>query len=178
MKNRLLLLPVLLTLAACRHIPARAPTQEEIQRQAPPGGLVRVTLRDAKQPSRVTTYLVDVNKDEIVSKVDGSPRGEMEGQDATSMKTAAAQAPAFLLSNVEVFTDCKEPDTDPGCIPDPNSWNGDPHGGSGGGGDPTGHDPGLMVRRLAALTFWSIQQVRIASPRPMVNAPAPTRGAR
>lgn len=175
MKNRILLIPVLLTLSACGHL-ARVPSQNEIQREAPEGGLVRVTVRDAKQPSRFTTYLVDVKRDEIVSKVDSPKRDEAEGQDSASEKSASASTSSFLISNIDVSTDCMNPETEPGCAPDFGSWNGDPHGGSGGGGDPTGHDPLKNVRRFAALSFWSIQQAGIPISKTRLTAPVPTRG--
>lgn len=178
MKIRILALPLLLTLAACGHVVVRAPSQEEIRRDAPAGGLVRVTLRDAKQPYRFTTYLVDVSRNEIVSKVDGATREEMESQGATSMamKSSSGSTTGRLLSNVDVYTDCKNPETEPGCTPSPGAVNGDPGGGSGGGGDPTGHDPDRMALRLAALSFWSIRQVGIAVPQKQVTMPTPTRG--
>ncbi|MCY1021037.1 hypothetical protein [Pyxidicoccus sp. MSG2] len=176
MKNRILLLPILLTLAACRHIPARAPSQEEIQREAPTGGLVRVTLHDATQPNRFTSYLVDVSRNQIVNKVDGSTREEMESLGSSSMKSASAGTKSFLISNVNVYTDCKNPETEPGCTTSPGAVNGDPHGGSGGGGDPTGHDPDRMALRVAALSFWSIRQVGIPVTQKQVTMPTPTRG--
>lgn len=161
MKNRILLFPVLLTLAACGHIPARVPSQNEIQREAPPGGLVRVTLRDAKEPSRFTTYLVDVSRNEVVSKVDSPALEEKAGQDSTSTKSESATSTKFVMSSVEVYTDCTNPKPQPGCESSPGAVNGDPGDGSGGGGDPTGHDPMRRVLRLAALSFWSLKQVAI-----------------
>lgn len=174
MKTRTLLLPMLLTAAACRHIPARAPSQSEIQREAPAGGLVRVTLRDAKQPYRFSSYLVDVSQNTIVDKADGATRAELESLDSTSMKSAAASKPAVLMSSVEVYTECINPEPEPGCLT-AGAWNGDPHDGSGGGGDPTGHDPLLRVLRVAALSFWSIRQVGIPVTKTPVIRPAPTR---
>jgi hypothetical protein len=179
MTNRLLLvLPVLLTLSACRHLPTRptTPTQEEIQREAPAGGLVRVTLRDQQQPYRFTSYLVDVSRDEIVDKVDGSTREELEGQASGEQKSGSAATGSYLLTSVEVVTDCRNPEPEPGCGPDMGAWNGDPRGTSGGGGDPTGHDPLLRIRRLAALSFWSVRQVGIPFTQKPMTRPAPTHG--
>jgi len=176
MKTCILLLPLLLTLTACRHLPPAVPTEAEIQREAPAGGLVRVTLREQKQPYRFTTYLVNVSRNEIVDKVHGSTREETQAQDSTSMKSASGRPESLLMSAVEVYTDCSNPEEQPGCTPAPNGWNGDPIGTSGGGGDPTGHDPEQIVRRLAALSFWSIRQVGIALPQKPVTQPAPTRG--
>jgi hypothetical protein len=176
MKNRILVLPLLLTLAACRHIHARAPTQEEIQREAPAGGLVRVTFRDATQTYRFTSYLVDVSRNEIVDKVNGSTREELEGAGSAAMKSASAGTQRVLLSNVAVYTDCTNPDPETGCSPGPGARNGDPGDDSGPGPDPTGHDPDRMALRLAALSFWSIKQVGIPIIQKQVTMPTPTRG--
>lgn len=176
MKNRILLLPLLLTLAACRHTATRVPTQEEIQRQAPSGGLVRVTLRDSKQPYRFSSYLVDVSRNEIVDKVDGSTREEMEALGSTSMKSASAGTQRTLMSSTEIYTDCTDPEQQVGCAPTSGAVNGDPIGTSGGGGDPTGHDPQRIALRLAALSFWSIRHVQIPISQKPMTMPAPTRG--
>jgi hypothetical protein len=174
MKTRILLLPLLLTLTACRHLPPPVPTEAEIQRAAPPGGLVRVTLREQKQPYRFTTYLVDVSRNEIVDKVHGSAREETQAQDSTAMKSASGLTESHVMSDLNVYTECDNPKEKPGC--NPSFRNGDPIVKSGGGGDPTGHDPERMVRRLAALSFWSIQQVGIPLMQKPMTQPAPTRG--
>ena len=174
MKKRILALPLLLSLAACRHLPARAPTQEEIQRDAPAGGLVRVTLRDSKQPYRFSSYLVDVRNNKVVDKVDGSKREELEGLCSESQQSAPAGTPTFLMSSAEVYTDCKNPETQPGCIP--GALNGDPGGPSGGGGDPTGHEPLPQILRLAALSFWSVQKAGLPISQKPMTLPNPTHG--
>ena len=163
MKLRLLLLSALLSLSACRHLSKRepVPTPEEIQRTAPAGGLVRVILRDKDQPHRVTTYLVDVRQDKIVDRSDGPTSRQLEGQESDAMKSTAQANSNFLMATVEATTDCKPPEDRTDCAPDPSAWNGDPRDGSGGGGDPTGHDPDRLVRNLAAYSFWSIRQVRL-----------------
>lgn len=181
MTNRLLLLSVMLTLSACRHMPTPrqpVPSLEEIQRAAPDGGLVLITLRDKDQPQRVTSYLVDVRQDRIVARRDGVTAEQMAAPDSPDMKSASQMKTSFLMASVLVPTDCKPPEDQTGCAPDPGAWNGDPVGGTGGGGDPTGHDPDRLVRSLAQYTFWSLRQVRLPHLVKPVQVQNPTHGGR
>ncbi|MBZ4416888.1 hypothetical protein [Myxococcus sp. RHSTA-1-4] len=178
MKNRLLLLPALLALSACRHIPTREPmpSLEEIRREAPPGGLVRVTLRDKHQPLRASSYLVDVRQDKIVARLDSPTAQQLEAQDAP-MKTGSQDSGTFVIATLEMSTECKpaeETEDQTGCPPDPGAWNGDPIGGTGGGGDPTGGDPFRPVLNLAARTFWSISQSGLPYQMKPVQVRVPT----
>lgn len=169
MKKSLLLVPLLLGVVACRRIDT-IPTTEQIQGKAPQGALVRVVLRDRVNPQRVTTYTVDVNRNEIVDIQDRAPsatRGAQETSSSEEGTTSAMQQqnppPVPKLSATgEFLTDCKPKDDKEGCRNVADLHDGDPRGSSGGGGDPTGHQ-GFRERilRLAALIYWSSLEVGI-----------------
>ncbi|AGC47352.1 hypothetical protein MYSTI_06079 [Myxococcus stipitatus DSM 14675] len=190
MKKSLLLVPLLLSLAACRHVNT-VPSTQQIQRSAPEGTLVRVTLRDRDNPTRLTVYTVDVSRDEIVAQSNQRPPPtrrplEAPGTEATSesstssMQQAPPNDPAKLVGDVELYVDCFPKDEKEGCINVADLNDGDPGGSSGGGGDPTGHRRlSDRVKRLAGLTYWSTTEAGIPTTRAKLQqAPAPTPGAK
>lgn len=170
MKKVLLLVPLLLGVAACRHIET-VPSTEQIQRKAPQGALVRVILRDRTNPQRLTVYVVDVSRNEIVGQSNRDPSSTRGAQEETSSEkattaddsTSAQQAnPQLDVGDVELITDCVPRISKEGCLGVADLRDGDPGGASGGGGDPTGHQQLVeKVKRLAALTYWSSLEVGI-----------------
>ncbi|MBZ4394882.1 hypothetical protein VZQ01_31090 [Myxococcus faecalis] len=169
MKKVLLLVPLLLGVAACRHIET-VPSTEQIQRKAPKGALVRVILRDRANPQRLTTYVVDVSRNEIVAQSNRDPSSTRGAQGETSSEkattdgdTSAMQSGGPLyVGDVELLTDCVPQTDKEGCLSVADLHDGDPGGASGGGGDPTGHQQLVeKVKRLAALTYWSTLEVGI-----------------
>ncbi|MFY2557419.1 hypothetical protein ACN469_07330 [Corallococcus terminator] len=168
MKKSVLLVSLLLGVVACRRVDT-IPTTQQIQSKAPPGALVRVILRDRANPQRVTTYTVDVNRNEIVDIQDRAPsatRGAQEtssSEEGTTSAMQQSQAPApKLTATAELLTDCKPLVDKEGCRNVADLNDGDPRGSSGGGGDPTGHQ-GFRERilRVAALIYWSTLEVGI-----------------
>ncbi|WP_338864463.1 hypothetical protein [Myxococcus stipitatus] len=184
MKKSLLLVPLLLSVAACRHVNT-VPSPQQIQRSAPEGTLVRVTLRDRDNPERLTVYTVDVSRDEIVAQSNQRPppvRRPLESPttEATGETSSAMQAPpggtSKLLGDVELFVDCFPKDEKEGCVNVADLNDGDPGGASGGGGDPTGHRRlSDRVKRLAGLTYWSTLEAGIPT-TPKVQAPSTAPG--
>jgi|GEM_PF-3383147 len=169
MKKSLLLVPLLLSVAACRHVET-VPSTQQIQRSAPEGALVRVILRDRTNPNRATLFTVDVSRNEIVSQTNQVPASSRsaldapaseEGAPTSSMQQSQPPAPKNV-GTVEVFTDCKPKNEKEGCLNLADLTDGDPGGVSGGGGDPTGHESlKAKVLRLAGLAFWSTRHVGI-----------------
>lgn len=174
MKKSLLLVPLLLSVAACRTVET-IPTTQQIQRQAPEGALVRVILRDRLNPQRATVFTVDVHRNEIVSQTNRAPsltRSSLDSPPAEEGTTSSMQQSPVpsskTVGTVEVLTTCKPKDESEGCVNVANLNDGDPGGVSGGGGDPTGHEALLgKVLRLASLAYWSTLQVGI----PTVTVP-------
>ncbi|NVJ26052.1 MULTISPECIES: hypothetical protein [Myxococcus] len=179
MKKSLLLVSLLLGVVACRRVDT-IPTTQQIQSKAPKGALVRVVLRDRVNPQRVTTYTVDVSRNEIVDTQDRAPsatRGAQETSSSEEGTTSAMQqqnpAPTPRISaTAEFLTDCKPKDEKEGCRNVADLNDGDPRGSSGGGGDPTGHQS-LQGRilRLAALIYWSSLEVGIPTYNKTLQAP-------
>ncbi|MCP3098890.1 hypothetical protein LZ198_08380 [Myxococcus sp. K15C18031901] len=171
MKKCLLLLPVLLGLVACGHT-NRVPTTKEIQRKAPPGALVHIIARDRVNPQRATLYTVDVSRDEIVAQTNDPAeiaQAEAESGSTTAQASghhASATSGQFpggqTVGTLTIQTTCEPKNEREGCQNVANLTNGDPHGTSGGGGDPTGHEEFVRrIRRLASLVYWSTLEVQI-----------------
>ena len=95
MKKLLLPLSCLLALSACwRH--TREPSDWEPSRDIPAGTLVRVTLRDVSDPSRVSTYVVDPRAGRVVERLDG----RRAQQDASGTVTAAQLSTSTVSTSV------------------------------------------------------------------------------
>lgn len=183
MKKSLLLVPLLLSMAACRHVNT-VPSPQQIQRSAPEGTLVRVTLRDRNNPNRLTVYTVDVSRDEIVAQSNQRPppvRRPLESPttEATGETSSLQTTPrdlSKLMGDVELLVDCEPKDEKEGCLNVADLNDGDPGGASGGGGDPTGHRRlSDRVKRLAGLTYWSTLEAGIPT-TPKVQAPSTAPG--
>lgn len=183
MKKSLLLASLLLGVVACRSVNT-VPTTQQIQGKAPPGALVRVILRDRTNPQRVTTYTVDVSRNEIVDAQDRAPSATRGAQEASSSEEGTTSSmqqnhpPAPKLSaTAEFLTDCKPLDDKEGCRNVADLSDGDPRGSSGGGGDPTGHQ-GFRERilRVAALVYWSSLEVGIPTYNKTLQQAPPVNG--
>ncbi|MFP2931176.1 hypothetical protein ACLESO_39480 [Pyxidicoccus sp. 3LG] len=111
MKRILLPLSCLLALSACWRT-TREPEWNPSQ-DIPPGTLVRVTLQDVKDSSRISTYIVDPRTSRILDRQDGK-KALHDAQDAEQ----AAQATSTLrMVTTAVKVDCPpEQETEEGCI--------------------------------------------------------------
>ncbi|NMO14171.1 hypothetical protein HPC49_47465 [Pyxidicoccus fallax] len=114
MKKLLLPLSCLLALSACwRH--TREPDWNPAQ-DIPAGTLVNVTLRDVKDSSRVSTYVVDPRAGRVIARRDG----KRAQQDVSSEVTAAQDTVAPMPVNTLVELPCRQPKTgeegESGCV--------------------------------------------------------------
>lgn len=119
MKKYLLPLSCLFLASACRHLgntPDWNPAKD-----IPAGTYVRITLQDAHNPQRRSTYLVDPRTDNVVERLDG--KRAVAASDAQALDTEstgevsqAAVAPTNRVT-LAMSVRCRDTETAPeGCV--------------------------------------------------------------
>lgn len=95
MRRALLSLSCLLALSACRHLcPQPDDPDFNPSRDIPADSIVRVTLQDKNDPSRMSTYVVDARRGEVVRRLDGPQAVEKQQTRGTVSQQQVAQEPA------------------------------------------------------------------------------------
>lgn len=159
MKKLLLLLPLVLSTAACFHrVPQSCPDPDPnlvLPKEIPAGALVQFTVRDQKGSYRFSTFLVDASKGEVLARRDGSKPEELAqvlSQSLTSTgaqdTTSAQQKQFFPVPSSTVFVKCSDDPTATGCF---SLGAGDPPPTGGGGPGVAGHEEYSFIVKYAAL---------------------------
>jgi hypothetical protein len=114
MKKLLLPLSCLLALTACWRETRPTEPDWNPSRDIPAGTLVRVTLQDVTDPSRISTFVVDPRAGRVVDRKDGRLAQQKESQSMAAQEGLSTQT-----VSTAVQVPCPEiPDDkdDPGCL--------------------------------------------------------------
>lgn len=175
MRRALLSLSCLLALSACRHL-CPQPDEPDFNpsRDIPPSAIVRVTLKDKDDPSRMSTFVVDAREGKVLQRLDGPKaveqrqvRQAVTQQQGGQQPAADSDAEATAMS-VEVYCLVTTSTPENGC-PDASAI--DPKMEQTGGDDPKHEIKQQWTRtqdfviRIARSYFEAVKRSGIDAPR-------------